>query len=172
MAGPMITTQPPVKRIQQPNTSSCWFAACQMLFQWKGKPVDDVKRLLVEAEKSDSRVDFDYWYESGIGHSDTVPLAKGLGLKWGAGGELSLSQIQDAVKNWGPLLAVGAWNTHSHVIVVWGAEQVADAKYESVAKLWVANPWFGSPDKEERNMYWFNGGLGHWKGINGQYMHW
>jgi hypothetical protein len=168
--GEILWARPKPERIQQINSSTCWLAACQMLYKWKGLPVADVEKKL--RNSSDDRVDFDNWYENGLAHEDAVPLAKALGFGWGAGGALSLDQISDGMRSYGPLLAIGTWNTSSHVIVVAGVEQVNDHKYDTVAKIMVLNPWFNSPNPEERNLYWFNGGLGHWKGVNGQYMHW
>jgi len=167
-----VKTNPAVSRIVQKNTATCWLAACKMLYAWKGKDTGEVDRLLIEASKTDERVDYEYWCSSGIGQDDLVPLARTLGFKWGAGGKLELEQMVKAIQSWGPLLAVGAWNTNSHVIVVWGAENVTDKKYESTAKLTIANPWPNADDPDIKNMNWFNGGLGNWEGVNGQYMHW
>jgi hypothetical protein len=165
-----VWANPKPQRIQQINPSTCWLASCQMLYQWKGLDVGDVEKNLKNSD--DDRVDWDTWYRAGLDHDDTVPLAKALGFKWGAGGELTLKQIADAIQRFGPLLAIGAWNTNSHVIVVAGLDVPSDSKYDSVSKIYVLNPWFNSDNPEERNLFWFNGGLGHWKGINGQYMHW
>jgi len=166
-----VKTNPGVSRIAQQNTATCWLAACKMLYIWNGKDAAEVDRLLKEASKTDERVDYDYWSSYGIGHDDLVPLARTLGFKWGAGGKLDIDQIVKEVRK-GPLLAVGAWNTYSHVIVVWGAENVTDKEKQDTAKLTIANPWPTTDDPDIKNLYWFNGGLGHWEGINGQYMHW
>ena len=80
-----VTPSPDVKRIQQKSSATCWLATCKMLYKWKGKDPGDVDTLLQNA--SDDRVDYDFWCEAGLGHSDCVPLAKTLGFKWGAGGE-------------------------------------------------------------------------------------
>jgi len=168
--GKIVWVSPRPQRIEQINSSTCWLASCQMLYKWKGLPAGDVEKKL--RASSDDRVDFDLWYRSGIDHGDAVPLAKALGFSWGAGGELTIEQITHGMLTFGPMIAIGTWNTSSHVIVVAGVEQVQDHTYDNVAKLMVLNPWFGSSDPEERNLYWFNGGLGHWKGVNGQYIHW
>ncbi|MEI8375881.1 MAG: papain-like cysteine protease family protein [Planctomycetota bacterium] len=166
----IVWAMPKPSRIEQINPSTCWLASCQVLYKWKGLPAGDIEKNLRKSD--DARVDFDLWYKFGIDHGDAVPMAKALGFRWGAGGELTLDQLTNAVRNFGPMIAIGAWNTNSHVIVVSGVEQVTDHKYDSVAKIFILNPWFISPDPEEKNLYWFNGGLGHWKGVNGQYIHW
>jgi hypothetical protein len=170
MANIVWAKSPKPERIEQKTSSTFWLASCQMLYKWKGLAVEDVEKNL--RASTDDRVDFDLWNENGIAHGDAVPLAKALGFTWGAGGELELDQIIKGMRTYGPLIAIGTWNTFSHVIVVAGAEEVTDHKYDNVAKLMILNPWFGSANPEERNLYWFNGGLGHWKGINGQYIHW
>lgn len=170
MANIIWPKSPKAERIQQVNSSTCWLASCQVLYKWKGLPVGDVEKKLRDSD--DDRVDFDLWFRAGIDHDDAVPLAKALGFSWGAGGALDLDDIVKGMQTFGPMIAIGTWNTSSHVIVVAGAEQVTDHKYDNVAKLMVLNPWFGCPPVEERNLYWFNGGLGHWKGVNGQYIHW
>jgi len=44
--GKMVKADPDVVRIEQKTTSTCWLAACQMLYQWKGKPIDEVETKL------------------------------------------------------------------------------------------------------------------------------
>jgi Papain-like cysteine protease AvrRpt2 len=150
--GTMITPSPAVARIEQKSGSTCWLACCKMLYKWKGKNVDDVDTILKKASETDDRVDYDLWCRAGIDTSDTVPLAKALGFKWGAGGKLEYPQLLNAIKQWGPMLAVGEWNQHSHVIVVAEIEETSEEKYYTVAKVMVANPWFGCPEREERNL--------------------
>ena len=168
--GNIVWATPKPQRIEQPTSSTCWLASCQVLYKWKGLDVGDVEKKLRASD--DDRVDFDLWYRSGIDHGDAVPLAKALGFTWGAGGALELDQIVRGMRSFGPMIAIGTWNTSSHVIVVAAAEDVKDHKYDNVGKIMVLNPWFGSSDPEVRDLYWFNGGLGHWKGVNGQYIHW
>jgi hypothetical protein len=56
--------------------------------------------------------------------------------------------------------------------VLAAAENVTDQDKQDTADLHILNPWFGSDDPQIRNLFWFNGGLGHWCGVNGQYIHW
>ncbi|MGA3025733.1 MAG: papain-like cysteine protease family protein [Bryobacteraceae bacterium] len=165
-----VAAVPKVTRIEQSKVTTCWLAACQMLYKWKGRAVGDVEKTLRGA--SDARVDFDLWCDAGLGHDDAVPLAKALGLRWGAGGKLDLDQIVKGLRSYGPLMALGTWNSHSHAIVVAAAENVTDQDKQDTADLHTLNPWFGSDDPQIRNLFWFNGGLGHWCGVNGQYIHW
>ena len=167
-----VTPSPPIKRIEQESTSKCWLASAKMLFQWKGKPISSVDDLLKNS--TDDRVDYDLWCRAGIAHEDAVPLAKALGFRWGAGGKLTAGVLADTVKECGPIIAVGTWNTYSHVIVIAEVEAVTtrDESYTLATQLKVANPWFGCDEREQRPLFWLNGGLGHWEGVNGQYMHW
>jgi hypothetical protein len=167
-----VTPVPSVRRIEQTTASTCWLASCKMLFQWKNKPIGDVDTLLQNS--SDSRVDYDTWCQFGVDHGDLVPLAKCLGFGWGAGGKISAWSLADTMKKCGPIVAVGTWNTYSHVLVIAEVEDVVDKddNYGSSARIRVANPWFGCDEREERNLFWLNSGLGHWEGVNGQYMHW
>src|SRR5580658_7891384 len=105
----VLWASPRPQRIQQISSSTCWLASCQMLYKWKGLPAGDVEKKL-RASKDD-RVDFDLWYRSGIDHADAVPLAKALGFGWGAGGELTLDQITHGMRIFGPMIAIGTWNT-------------------------------------------------------------
>ena len=170
--GNMVTPSPTLARIEQRSGSTCWLACCKMLYKWKGKNPDDVDALLKKASATDDDVDYDYWCSAGLGTNNTLPLAKTLGFRWGAGGKLDYSVLLNGVKTWGPMLAVGEWNQHNHVIVVAEMEEVTNKDYYDIAKIMVANPWFGCEERESRNLFWFNGGLGHWEGVNGQYMHW
>ena len=170
--GNIITPSPAVARIEQRTPSTCWLACSKMMYKWKGKPTGDVDTLLINASRTDDRVDYDLWCRAGVDTDDLLPLAKTLGFKWGGGGKLTYPQLLDAVKTWGPILAVGEWNQHSHVVVISEIEETTDEDKYTVAKVLVANPWFGCPEREPRNLYWLNGGLGHWCGISGQYMHW
>src|SRR4051812_10600387 len=142
-----------------------------MLYKWNRKDPNDVDSLLQNA--SDDRVDYDYWCEAGIGHRDCVPLAKTLGFTWGAGGKLTMPLIVKTLKKSGPIIAVGQWNNPrgAHAIVVCSAMDIDDESDES-GYLKIANPWFGSDERETRSLSWFNGGLGDWEGVNGQYIHW
>ncbi len=166
----LVAAAPPVKRIEQTKSTTCWLAACQMLYNWKGRPVGDVEKTL--RASSDELVDFELWSESGLDHDDAVPLAKALGLRWGAGGKLDLDQLVKGLRSYGPLMALGTWNSHSHAIVVAAAENVTDSDKQDAANLHILNPWFGSDNPQIGNLFWFNGGLGHWCGVNGQYIHW
>ncbi len=170
----MIVPNPMVKRIEQKTTATCWLAACKMLYAWKGKPTSDVDDLLKKASATDERVDYDYWVENGIGHSDAVPLARTLGFTWGAGGKLDLDDIVNVIRNWGPMMAMGQWNNPqgAHAIVVAEVEDEKEEKYRSIAKVMIANPWFNCDEREKRNLGWFNGGMGDWAGVNGQFIHW
>ena len=172
--GQMVVPHPKVQRIEQKSTSTCWLAASKMLYVWKGRDPGQVDTLLQKESETNDRVDYDYWCDSGIGHADAVPLAKTLGFTWGAGGKLELAQIVKAVRSWGPMIAIGQWNNPggAHVIVVAEVEDEKRTDYQSVAKIMIANPWFYSDEREQRNLNWFNGGLGDWEGVNGQYMHW
>ena len=55
--GHVIWATPMPKRIEQQSVSTCWLAACQMLYQWKGLPVGDVEKKL--RESTDERVDLE-----------------------------------------------------------------------------------------------------------------
>lgn len=162
-----VIPTPKVTRIQQRTTETCWLAACQMLFKWKRRSVLQVETLLKKSK--DERVDFDYWCESGIGTEDLVPLAKALGLKWGAGGTVPAWLLATTVRRSGPILVVGEWNASAHVVVL---AEIEDGEDTDKALIKIANPWFGCDDREERNVYWLNRGMGRWRDVNGQYIHW
>jgi hypothetical protein len=162
-----VIPSPQVKRIQQRTEATCWLAACQMLFRWKRKSVLEVEKLL--RKSTDDRVDFDYWCESGIGTEDLVPLAKALGLNFGGGGTVSASLLAQTVEKCGPILIVGEWSSSSHVVVL---AEIEEGESSDSALIRIANPWFGCDEREERNMYWLNKGMGQWKSVNGQYIHW
>src|SRR6478672_9748781 len=126
-----VTPSPDVKRIQQKSSATCWLATCKMLYKWKGKDPGDVDTLLQNA--SDDRVDYDFWCEAGLGHSDCVPLAKTLGFKWGAGGKLTMPLIVSTLKKFGPIMAMGQWNNPNgaHAILVCSAMDIDDESDES-----------------------------------------
>jgi hypothetical protein len=172
--GQMVVPQPTLKRIEQKTTATCWLAACKMLYAWKGKSTTDVDDLLKKASATDELVDYDYWIENGIGHSNAVPLARTLGFTWGSGGKLDLDDLVNVVRAWGPMIALGQWNNPhgAHAIVVAEVEDSVGTKYESIAKVMIANPWFYCDERETRSVSWLNGGLGDWEGVNGQYIHW
>jgi hypothetical protein len=167
----MFNVTPPCPLFTQRDTASCWLASCKMLFAWKNRNPNDVDDILKTASAKDDRVDYDNWCQNGIGQDDLVPLAKALGFKWGAGGVLDAGVLRDTLKTCGPMLAVGAWNGSSHVIVVTAID--ADDDFYPIL---LNNPW---PEPgttvgaiQSRNLNWFNKGLGTWQGINGQYQHW
>jgi len=185
--GPMTTCSPQVTMIQQKNNATCWLASCRMMYKWKypsympvydevndpgldNEPKDAVLKKLWDAANADSRVDLWTWMSSGVDTSDAVPLARALGMKWGGGGKLEAWQFADAIGQWGPLLAIGSWNTRSHVLVVTGAEQTDDESKASAHKLDLKNPWPGG--MQTGTVFWYNGGLGSWASANGQNMHW
>jgi len=167
--GKLIECTPAVARIEQKDSATCWLAACQMLYKWKGLKPEDVETKL--AASTDERVDLELWLRAGIDHDDAVPLAKALDLKWGGGGKLEAWQFSDAIRRWGPLLAIGTWNSYSHVVVVSAAEETDDEGKKTNHKLKITNPYPGT-GVQDRNVMWFNEGLGHWCGVNGHYMHW
>jgi hypothetical protein len=162
-----VIPSPQIKRIQQSSVATCWLAACQMLFQWKNRSVLEVENLL--RSSSDERVDFDCWCDSGIGTDDLVPLAKALGLNWGAGGTVPAWLLAQTVDQCGPIMVVGEWSASSHVIVL---AEIEDGESSDAAAIRIANPWFGCDEREQRNVFWLNQGLGQWRDINGQYIHW
>jgi Papain-like cysteine protease AvrRpt2 len=167
----MFNVTPAVTLISQKTTATCWLASCQMLYVWNNKKAVDVETLLKKASATDDDVDYDAWCTSGIGKTDLLPLAKTLGFKWGAGGEVDPVVLRDTLKVYGPLLAVGAWNGSSHVIVVTGFDADDDLHSMTIANPW-PEPGTTTGAVQTRNLNWFNKGLGTWKGTNGQYMHW
>jgi len=185
--GPMTTCSPQVTMIQQKNNATCWLASCRMMYKWKypsympvydevndpgldNEPKDAVLKKLWDAANADSRVDLWTWMAAGIDTPDALPLARAMGMKWGGGGKLEAWQFADAISQWGPLLAIGSWNTRSHVLVVTGAEQTDDESKASAHKLDLKNPWPGG--MQTGTVFWYNGGLGSWASVSGQNMHW
>jgi hypothetical protein len=178
---------PPVGMIQQINNATCWLASCRMMYKWKNpsykpvfdevddpelnnRPQDEVLRKLYDKAQSDSTVDLSTWMLDGIAPTDAIPLARAMGLRWGGGGKLEAWQFADAIKRWGPLLAIGGWNTRSHVLLVTGAEKTDDTGTDTVHRLLLNNPWPGGMQKATVN--WYNNGMGIWTNVSGQNMHW
>ena len=178
---------PAVAMIQQVNNATCWLASCRMMYQWKNPnytpvydeaddpelenpPKDVVLRKLYDKAQTDATVDLWTWMLDGIGLSDAIALARAMGMQWGGGGQLEAWQFADAIKQWGPLLAIGSWNTRSHVLVVTGAEKTDDFGTDTTHKLLLNNPWPNGMQKASVN--WYNKGMGVWENISGQNMHW
>jgi hypothetical protein len=185
--GQFTQCTPPVTMIQQRNSATCWLASCRMMYRWKrpdyapvfdeeddpsldNEPQDAVLKLLWNKAQVDTSVDLWTWMVSGIDTADAVPLARAMGMKWGGGGKLEAWQFADAISQWGPLLAIGSWNTRSHVIVIAGAEQTDETATDTTHHLLLKNPWPGGMLQGTVN--WYNGGLGAWVNASGQNMHW
>jgi hypothetical protein len=167
----MFNVSPAVPLITQEDSATCWLACCKMMYQWKTRKAEEVDSTLIAASANDPDVDYDTWCRSGLDKPDLVPLAKALGFRWGAGGKLDPIVLRDSLKLFGPIIAVGSWNSYSHVVVITGFDPD-----DVLQSLIVNNPW---PEPgtltgavQPRNLNWLNRGLGTWQSVNGEFMHW
>ena len=166
-----------VKPILQQRTSTCWLACFQMLFEYKpGKQRSDVWRLLDENEAYGPSLvgqlppryaNPHHMYLDGIGRSDLIPAAKALGLQWASGGNASIENLAALIKKYGPVWAVGGWNTSNHVILLTGAEPSS-----KVPMVTIIDPWPTGGGERTEPLRWFNMGRKQWSGVNGSIMYW
>src|SRR6266852_8092690 len=89
-----------MKPIPQESSATCWLAAYQMMFQWKGKPLDTIRDLLRGALGDDGA---DEAYEKGLASADWPKAARAFGMTGIAGGAVSLGDITEFLGA-GPLL--------------------------------------------------------------------
>lgn len=164
-----------VPAIAQHNSSTCWFASFQMVYQWKGRNRAEVKKRISSAQTNQQRdaeppiADFGYMSAHGIGKADLVPCAKALRMEWGGGEskKIGIAALLYVLDTCGPIWIAGRWNSGNHVIVLTGARR---SKTDMVI---YRNPWtqYGGGKENNKPLRWLNDGRGPWKQWLGSIMH-
>ena len=123
--------------IPQDTTATCWVAAYQMMFDWKGKPKDTIRALLgntVTKEKVEES------YIKGLDEPEWDKAAKAFGLKSFAGKKpFTASDLAGYLAN-GPVLIHGKFPLGMHSIVVTGVS-VADFSWELEQVTYINPAW-------------------------------
>jgi hypothetical protein len=129
-----------MKPIPQEDSAKCWLAAYQMMFQWKGKPLDTIRSLVETALGEDGATKA---YDEGLERDDWPKICKAFGMTGVAGKDTTLDDITGLLSH-GPLLVHGKFPLGMHSIVVFGT----DDDYDQVGYI---NPyWQGSKEVKER----------------------
>ncbi|HEX8568159.1 MAG TPA: papain-like cysteine protease family protein [Pyrinomonadaceae bacterium] len=115
-----------LKPIPQENDATCWLAAYQMMFDWKGKTKDSIQTML-EAALTKKRSDESFL--KGLDKSDWEKAAKAFGMNSVAGKKpFTASELAGYLAN-GPVLVHGKFALGLHSIVI-TAVTVADNSWE------------------------------------------
>jgi hypothetical protein len=153
-----------MRPIPQESSSLCWLAAYQMMFQWKGKPLDWVYCLLCNGLGQEGA---DKAYKSGLDRPDWPAAARTFGLTGVDGGDVSLDDITGLL-GFGPLLVHGKFALGMHTIVVVGTDDDRD-------QVEYINPyWEGAKEVSARwsPFKWLHDGVLGNKGFAATMQHW
>lgn len=130
--------------IPQDDDATCWLAAYQMMFDWKGKPKDSIGTLLKGAVS-----DVDLCYKKGLDKSDWDKSAKAFGLASVKGSSpFSAKELAGFISH-GPVLVHGKFPLGYHSIVVTGVS-VADYPWEDDQVTYINPYWTGVKSVKER----------------------
>lgn len=123
--------------IPQDNNATCWLAAYQMMFDWKGKPKDSIPLLLKGAVP-----DVALCYAKGLDRPQWDKAAKAFGLKSHPGKKpFTAADLAVYIAN-GPVLVHGQFPLGMHSIVVTGVS-VADYPWELNEVIYINPFWQG-----------------------------
>ncbi len=128
--------------IPQEDTAKCWLAAYQMLFVWKGKPLDQLDPLL---RKTLGETKTDDALTKGLDRPDWSKAASAFGMTAVAGGDYDKDDIAGLLSH-GPLLVHGKFPLGMHSIMVFGVDHDAD-------QVGYVNPYW-KQDKSEVKTRW------------------
>jgi len=120
---------PRVPLIPQSKTWACWYAAAEMLIQWKRESVLST----LAAHPSPSQVpelEKVHAANSGLSYSQVLQLARHIGLLPIPPQSVPLDEIEDWLRLYGPLWTHGT----QHIIVICGADPQGD-------RIFVHDPW-------------------------------
>lgn len=144
-----------MKRIPQETTATCWLAAYQMMFTWKGLDTSLPLQLL----KSRTDVDVSKAVNEGLDAPDWPKAARAFRMWAVAGGEFSDEWFKGTLKDFGPMLVHGKFELGMHSIVVIGWEENF---WGTVQMAWYLNPfWEGTKDIKPRcsSIKWLRDGV-------------
>src|SRR5262249_13303443 len=114
---------PEVVNIPQPNSSTCWLACLQMLYEWKGLSRHEP----LQKPNADTNIYPDYWVSNGIAPDNCLTIARCLGLGCAGDGDADIEVLARALKSHGPYWVAGEWKKGSaHVKVVIGCDPQVD----------------------------------------------
>ena len=116
---------PGMKLIPQSRTGSCWYAAAQMLIQWRQERSQMSHQGLIPPDL-DAECQRIYDNNQGITDPQIVPMAKRLGLKVVPPISIRQQDLRDILKTYGPLWVNGV----SHITVIAGVYKYSP-KWES-----------------------------------------
>ena len=139
MATQYVIKMKNMKPIPQETTATCWLAAYQMMFDWKGKPKDTIPTLLKSAVKS-----VEECYEKGLDLTEWDGAAKAFGLNSVKGSKTLTATELAGYLNHGPVLIHGKFPLGMHSIVITGVS-VADYSWDDDEMVTYINPfWVGT----------------------------
>jgi hypothetical protein len=140
MATSYVIKNKKLKPIPQEDDATCWLAAYQMMFDWKGKSKDSIQFLLPSAV-SDAKA----CYKKGLDKSDWGMVARVFGLTSQKGTKpFSASDLAGYIKH-GPVLVHGKFPLGMHSIVVTGVS-VADSAGEDDQVTYINPYWTGTKE--------------------------
>jgi hypothetical protein len=129
--------------IPQEEDSTCWVAAYQMMFDWKGKPKDSIRTLMQNAVSN-----VDECYLKGLDKSDFDKAAKAFGLNSVKGSKPFTAKELAGYISHGPVLVHGKFPLGMHSIVVTGVG-LADYDWEDDTVNYINPYWRGSKTVKE-----------------------
>lgn len=131
--------------IPQETDATCWLAAYQMMFNWKGKPTDTIPTLMKSAVSSVSTC-----YEKGLDKTEWEKTGKAFGLTTVAGtGSFSASALMGYLAK-SPVLIHGQFKLGMHSIVVIGCT-VAESSDDLEMVVYINPYWSGTKQVFERS---------------------
>lgn len=159
-----------VTPIPQDADSTCWLAAYQMMFKWKGKPVAMIPTLMQGAVPSVAMC-----YEKGLDKFEWDKTGKAFGLTTTAvSASFSAADLADYLRR-GPVLVHAEFGLGMHSIVVIGCT-VSDSIFDDSEMVTYINPfWQGTKEVFIRSSdfkTYLKAGLNKVKGIAGAIQYW
>lgn len=133
-----------LKPIPQNTDPTCWVAAYEMMFDWKGKPKDTIPTLMKGAVK-----DVKDCYDKGLDASDWSATAKAFGLSEVKGKKPFSAEELAGYLSHGPVLVHGKFALGMHSIVVIGVT-VADYPWEGEMVTYINPYWVGTKSVQAR----------------------
>jgi Papain-like cysteine protease AvrRpt2 len=165
----MYKVSPAVKPVNQNQSTNCWLACLEMMFQWKCDRGDASKDKSKICSLIDAKTP--YWAKDlenkGIAPYECADVARALGLQPTGAGNYTPEILHDIISKRGPVWVAGMWlEGMSHVVVVTACDP-ADGRTR------IINPWKNHDLSDAPStVSWLNARGNLWKSYEGSVMYW